>query len=127
MTTATLTNYAPYVRAAFEYLDSIVNTRSVAGMWWASMNGATDTSPQSLKSFLSNHDCLNTLQVHFTDGMIARIWSPGVREVDTSHATYATFDGSRRDYAGVVHIAHSSDTWIGFDTTSETVIVHTTE
>ena len=127
MSTATLTNHAPYVRAAFEYLDSIVNTRPIAGMWWASMNGATDTSPKSLKSFLENHDYLNALQVHFTDGKIARIWSPGVREVDTSHATYATFDGSRRDYAGVVHIAHSDDTWIGFDTDMGTVLVYTTE
>lgn len=127
MNTATLTDHARYVRATFEHLDRMVNNSSTAGMWWASMNSATDQSPMALKAFLENHDYLYTLQASFTDDKLTGLWAPGVREVDTSHATYATFDGSRRDYAGVIHIAHSDETWIGFDKDMNTLIVYTTE
>lgn len=127
MNTATLTDHARYVRATFEHLDRIKAERPIAAMWWDAMNDATDQSPMSQKSFLENHDYLYLLQASFTDDQITGLWAPGVREVDTSHATYATFDGSRRDYAGVIHIAHSDETWIGFDKDMNTLIVYTTE
>lgn len=49
---------------------------------------------------------VDTLQVTAdTEGRLASGWAPGPREVDASRATYATFDGSRRDYAGMTVVA----------------------
>ncbi len=119
----TLTEYAPHVRATFEKLLEIQDTQPVARTWFDAINDATKDAPLSLKNFLSNHDILNTLQVKFSGHEVTGVWSPGAREVST-HSTYAKFDGSRRDFAGVVHIAHNTETWLGFDKDTETIIAY---
>ena len=125
MTTATITKYAAHIRETFETLEEMHETKPIAGMWWKALNAATEETPMSLKSWISNHDMLETLQVSFSNGAITRVWSPGIREL-TVHASYVSMAGSRRYFSGVIHLAHSGDTWLGFDVSSETLIAYTT-
>lgn len=83
----------------------------------ALMLSALDSGGKSaLKTWIANHDVLNTLQVQFTaDGRPRSAWWPGPREVDTSAASFVRMGGSRRDYRGVVCVASSGDCWIGQD------------
>lgn len=130
----TLEKYSGRVREVFEHLDGLHENSALsssgrtqgarARYWWNSMHGATDLIPVSLKSWIGNHDLINTLQVSFDDnGKICRVWSPGMREL-TVHASYVSLAGSRRYYAGVVHVAHSSNAWLGYDISANTLIVY---
>ena len=42
-------------------------------------------------------------------GALTSAWFPGARTVDASAATFVTFDGSRRDYAGMVALGATPD------------------
>ena len=48
------------------------------------------------------------------NGDVSEQWSPGIREVDSVKATYATLEGSRIDFKGSVLAAH--DNYIIFTT-----------
>lgn len=63
----------------------------------------------TLKAWATAHDMqtVHTLQVHPRGA-----WSPGGRKMIAS-ATYATLDGSRRDYGGTT-VLHSDDSTIVF-------------
>lgn len=131
MTTATLTKYASRIENTFNMLSEIHEDGgrgrgAQAHVWWNALNDAMDQTPMSLKSWISNHDMLETLQVSFNDDdEVIRIWSPGIREL-TVHATYVSLAGSRRNFAGVVHIVHDSNTWVGFDVSANTLIAYRT-
>ena len=73
---------------------------SVADAISDAIDNCTDKRPMALRTWLQNHDVVDTFQltVH-DDGTPHQLWAPGPREVDTSRATFASFDGSRRSYA----------------------------
>lgn len=53
---------------------------------------------------------VDTLQAsHDERGALKSAWYPGARTVDASRATFVAFDGSRRDYAGVVVLGSTAD------------------
>lgn len=93
----------------------------------ALMLSALDSGGKSaLKTWIANHDVLNTLQVQFTaDGRPRSAWWPGPREVDTSAASYVLLNGSRTDYREVKCISSSRDAWVGqYD--DGTLVIHIT-
>ena len=100
---------------------------SVAEAISDAIDNCTDTRPMALKTWLQGHDVVNTFQltVH-DDGTPYKLWAPGLREVDTSHATFASFDGSRRSYAKLQHIAHGSGAYATYDPDDNCVIIYTT-
>lgn len=111
-------------------LDRLAEIERPVARMWEGVLVAEDLSPSPLamRKFVENHDMLETLQVTFDhDGKITQIWAPGPREVDASHATYVKLDDSRRDYAGIVHIAHSDETWIGYDYQFEVMVIYTAQ
>ena len=70
---------------------------------------------------------LNTFQLTvYDDGTPYKLWAPGPREVDTSHATFASFDGSRRSYAKLQHIAHGSEAYATYDPDDMCVLIYAT-
>ena len=91
------------------------------------IDNCTDKHPMALKTWLQNHDVVDTFQltVH-DDGTPHKLWAPGPREVDSSHATYARFDGSRRSYAKLQHIAHGSEAYATYEPDFECVIIYAT-
>ena len=92
----------------------------------------TDKRPMALKTWLQSHNVVDTFQLTvYDDGTPYRLWAPGPRGVDTSHATFASFDGSRRSYAKLQHIAHGSDVhgseaYATYDPDSKCVIIYAT-
>ena len=91
------------------------------------IDNCTDKRPMALNTWLQSHDVVNTFQltVH-DDGTPFKLWAPGPREVDSSHATFARFDGSRRDYAKLQHIAHGSMAFATYDPDLKCVIIYAT-
>ena len=100
---------------------------SVADAISDAINNCTDKRPMALKKWLQNHDVVNTFQlsVHY-DGTPFKLWAPGLREVDSSHATFDSFDGSRRSYAKLQHIAHGSEAYATYEPDFKCVIIYTT-
>ena len=81
----------------------------------------------SLKSWMVSNDsanCVTTLQATVKDGMVTRLWGPGPRKVNASHATYVQLDGSRRDYAGMNCIKATATTWLGYDANMATYVLY---
>lgn len=54
----------------------------------------------TLKNWMQSHDGqkVHTIQYSSESG---QYWTPASRVVDASHASYVTFNGSRRDYKGM--------------------------
>ena len=100
---------------------------SVADAISDAIDNCTDKRPMALKTWLQNHDKVDTFQltVH-EDGTPYQLWAPGPREVDASHATFASFDGSRRSYAKLQHIAHGSEAYATYDPDDNCVIIYAT-
>ena len=100
---------------------------SVADAIRDAINNCADKRPMALKTWLQNHDVVDTFQltVH-DDGTPYKLWAPGPREVDSSHATFASFGGSRRDYAKLKHIAHGSEAYATYDPDFKCVLIYTT-
>ena len=100
---------------------------SVADAISDAIDNCTDKRPMALKTWLQSHDVVDTFQltVH-GDGTPYRLWAPGPRKVDTSRATFARFDGSRRSYAKLQHIAHGSEAYATYDPDSGCVIIYAT-
>ena len=98
---------------------------SVADAIILSIDNCTDKRPMALRTWLQSHDVVDTFQlaVH-GDGTPYKLWAPGPREVDTSHATFASFDGSRRSYAGLQHIAHGSEAYATYEPDFKCVIIY---
>jgi hypothetical protein len=67
----------------------------------------------------------STLQMKVRDGKVVSAWEPGFRELEL-FSTYMELDGSARYFAGVHHVAHSDETWIGYDTDMQAVLVYGT-
>lgn len=96
-----------------------------ADNWLSVMRTAVPSGRQSMKSWLSEQsEQVATLQLSIRDGRVTSVWTPGYRTVTTG-ATFADFDGSRRDFAGVEAIGADADTWVGYDKDMSTIIVHT--
>lgn len=90
-------------------------------VWKGRLSGASAIGhvSGSLKRWIEEGREIDTLQVSIRlDGAdaagIAGAWQPGARLVDHAGATYATFNGSRRDYLGVITYAATPDYYIGF-------------
>ena len=122
MTTPAINENGSKIRTILEWLKD--NKSKTADRWFSSLDSSTNYAPTSLKSWISGHDTVETLQVTYGENdSLNRIWAPGPREIE-HFATFARFDGSRRDYAGVLHLAHSRDTWIGWDSSANTLIAY---
>lgn len=82
---------------------------------------------RSYKTWITAHDGLkvDTLQASFPDdtGEIYMPWAPANRVIE-ARSTFATFDGSRRDYKGVTVLASDDDIIVATD--GEQVWAHTT-
>lgn len=87
-------------------------------------NGKKHSNTKSLKSWLENFDAVDTLQITVTDDTVVKVWHAGIREVNLSHSTYAEFDGSRRDYSGVVTVSSSDDFLIAYDKSMNTFLIY---
>ena len=64
------------------------------------------------RAWFNAHDGarVDTLQAgHDEHGVLTSAWFPGARTVNASRATFVTFDGSRRDYAGTVVLGSTAD------------------
>ena len=100
---------------------------SVADAISDAIDNCTDKRPMALKTWLQSHDMVNTFQLTVReDGTPYKLWAPGPREVDASRATFARFDGSRRSYAKLQHIAHGSEAYATYDPDSGCVIIYAT-
>ena len=100
---------------------------SVAGAISDAIDNCTDKRPMALRTWLNSHDVVDTFQLTVDkDGTPYKLWAPGPREVDTSHATFASFDGSRRSYAKLQHIAHGSDAYATYEPDFKCVIIYAT-
>ena len=91
------------------------------------IDNCTDKRPMALKTWLQSHDVVDTFQLTVDkDGTPQKLWAPGPREVDISHATFARFDGSRRSYAKLQHIAHGSMAFATYDPDANCVLIYAT-
>ena len=100
---------------------------SVADAISDAIDNCTDKRPMALKTWLQSHDVVDTFQLTvYDDGTPYKLWAPGLREVDTSHVTFASFDGSRRSYAKIQHIAHGSDAYAAYDSDLKCVLIYAT-
>ena len=89
------------------------------------IDNCTDKRPMALNRWLQGHAVVETFQLTVDDdGTPCKLWAPGPRTVDASHATFASFDGSRRSYAGLQHIAHGSGSFATYDPDSKDVIIY---
>ncbi len=76
---------------------------------------------RSLGTWLQDGASYHTWQVSRPGNQHGRVWAPGIRKCER-RATFARFDGSRRDYAGLACASATADIWVGLD--GETVIVY---
>ena len=98
---------------------------SVADAISDAIDNCTDKRPMALRTWLKGRVVVDTFQLTVDeDGTPRQLWAPGPRKVDTSHATFASFDGSRRSYAGLQHIAHGSGSFATYDPDSKDVIIY---
>ena len=100
---------------------------SVADAISDAIYNCTDKRHMALKTWLQSHVVVNTFQLTVReDGTPYRLWAPGPREVDISRAMFASFDGSRRSYAKLQHIAHGSEAYATYDPDDKCVIIYAT-
>ena len=100
---------------------------SVAEAISDAIDNCTDKRPMALRTWLNSHDVVDTFQLTVDkDGTPYKLWAPGPREVDTSHAAFALFDGSRRSYANLQHIAHGSMAFATYDPDLKCVLIYAT-
>ena len=98
---------------------------SVAEAISDAIDNCTDKRPMALRTWLQSHDSVDTFQLTvYEDGTPYKLWAPGPREVDTSHATFASFDGSRRSYAGLQHTAHGSGAYAAYEPDFQCVLIY---
>ena len=98
---------------------------SVAEAISDAIDNCTDKRPMALKTWLQSHDVVETFQLTvYDDGTPYKLWAPGLREVDTSHDTFASFDGSRRSYAKLQHIAHGSEAYATYEPDFKCVLIY---
>jgi len=98
----------------------------IGDRWATVINRAQNNGKSvSLKTWLQNHDLVETVQATIAGDIVTRGWAPGPREIDASRSTYATFDGSRRDYAGVTALFATGETWCGYNADMQTIIIYT--
>ena len=91
------------------------------------IDNCTDKRPMALNRWLQGHAVVETFQLTVDDdGTPCKLWAPGPRTVDASHATFASFDGSRRSYAKLQHIAHGSEAFATYDPDDKCVIIYAT-
>lgn len=82
--------------------------------WTTSLAEAlTRGKRHALKTWLVNHDVVETMQASPRDGGRWSGWTPGPREVAV-HSTYAELDGSRVDFREMICIAALPGLWVGW-------------
>lgn len=85
------------------------------------LEAAMAGSKRAAKTWLQQHDQVDTLQFTVKDGQLAGGWHAGVRPVSV-RASYARFSSSRRDFAGLIAIGASDEVWIGCSDERELII-----
>ena len=99
-------------------------TSRAAQAWGERLSAAVHTTPISLRKWTGIFKTLDTLQVSYSDeGKVLWAWGPGERRLER-YATYMELDESRRDYASLVHVAHSTLVWVGWDAGMRTLVVY---
>ena len=87
--------------------------RRAAQSWRGSIRGCRGKKV-ALKSWVANHDMVETLQMTIVGGNVTSARTAGGREVDTTKRASGVFlDQSFREYAGITCLFASSDVWIG--------------
>lgn len=67
----------------------------------------------TMREWMTRHAGATVRTVQITvdaSGRVRGLWCPGDRTVDSVRASYVTFDGSRRDYAGARVLGADADT-----------------
>ena len=111
-----------YALRRIEWLAEKLDRNDAARLWQTRLRDAAGVSVKTtLKDWMHAHagQAIETLQATLVlsgaDVVDARnIWAPGMRVVEPK-ATYTLLGVSRRDYAGTVATASSTDSWIGFE------------
>lgn len=110
-------------------INTLIETLPEAHYWREVLSSLIDydgSGTISLKSWMQANEGANgvtTLQATFSGDEVVKLWGPGIRAVDASHATYVLLNGSRRDYAGMKCIKATSTTWLGYDATTNTYVI----
>lgn len=82
-------------------------------------------SLMSLKAWLADKSAVDTVQVNYREnGSLYNAWFPGMRNVDTSAATYVRFNGSRREYGLARCIVATPDYWLGYDASMHALLLY---
>ena len=111
------------ILAALERLEFTRDKINENSEWHGNISRAINGghSPESVKAWLKSRDgqSVDTMQVDIVLENGAPVamrspWCPLARVIDSSRATYATFNGSRRDYAGMVGFFANDREWVGF-------------
>lgn len=111
-----------YAARRVEWLAEKLDRNDAARLWRTRLRDAVKAGERdTLKAWMQAHagQAVETLQAALVlsgaDAVDARnIWAPGMRVVEPK-ATYTLLGVSRRDYAGTVATASSTDSWIGFE------------
>lgn len=81
-------------------------------LWLERIKSARTEKAVSFKNWLAGKDSVDMAQITVNaDNRITGSWLPGRRDV-VIKSTYATFNGSIRDFAGHTHLFHSGDVFI---------------
>ena len=81
-------------------------------LWLERIKSARVERAVSFKNWLAGKDSVDMAQITVNaDNRITGSWLPGRRDV-VIKSTYATFNGSIRDFAGHTHLFHSDDVFI---------------
>lgn len=95
------------IRQALAKSDHEVNQ-----LWLERIKSARTETPIAFKRWLAGKDSVDMAQITVNAGnKITGSWLPGRRDV-VIKSTYATFNGSIRDFAGHTHLFHSDDVFI---------------
>lgn len=103
------------------------------GEWYTWIEQAVNTERpvQGLRNWLivNGHRKVLTLQAR-VDRMsqeVRGLWAPGPRTVDTAYSYVDFYDSqtsySRRYFAGIHALKSNGDTWVGYDSSTNTLIV----
>ncbi len=95
------------IRQALSASDHEINQ-----LWLERIKSARTETPIAFKRWLTGKDSVDMAQITVNaDNKITGSWLPGRRDV-VIKSTYATFNGSIRDFAGHTHLFHSEDVFI---------------
>lgn len=98
-------------------------------VWVRTIEELAEHSAVPLKKWMHAHHDDTVMTAQFTISpelpvSVRSAWLPPYPRLISAGATFATLSGSRRDYAGMIAIAATDHSWIGYDCSMNTVVVY---